>query len=116
MLLYRHYDLQPFNTLALPARANRLVEFDDPEQLPALQKLWRKQPNRRCWVLGGGSNVVMADHVDALIIQVKNKGVHLMSQQAVVRLRESGPNTGYGGCGTSAKHRCLWGRARPFCL
>lgn len=94
MLLYRHYDLQPFNTLALPARASRVVEFDDPEQLPALQKLWRKQPNRKRWILGGGSNVVMAEQVDALVIQVQNKGIHLMNQQAgeVIVRAQAGEN------------------------
>lgn len=82
MLLYRDYDLRSFNTLALPARAKKVVEFDDVNQLPALQALVRIQPNKRRWVLGGGSNMVMADCIDALIIKAKNTGVRLIKQRA----------------------------------
>lgn len=82
MLLYRDYDLSLFNTLALPARGARVVVFDDPNQLPALQTLVRKQPHKRRWILGGGSNVVMAENIDALVIKAQNKGIRLIKQRA----------------------------------
>lgn len=82
MLLYRDYDLRPFNTLALPARGKTVVVFDDPNQLPALQTLVRKQPYKRRWIIGGGSNVVLAETIDALVIKARNKGIRIIKQQA----------------------------------
>lgn len=82
MLLYRDYDLRLFNTLALPARGARVVVFDDPNQLPALQALVRKQSHKRRWILGGGSNMVMVEAIDALVIKAQNKGIRLIKQRA----------------------------------
>lgn len=81
MLLYRDYNLRPFNTLALPAQAKKVVVFDNPHQLPALQSLLKSKKFKRLWVLGGGSNMVMADAIDALVVKMQSQGIRLVRQQ-----------------------------------
>lgn len=80
MLLYRDYDLSSFNTLALAARGRQVAMLTNNNQLPALQSLAKTKPRR--WVLGEGSNMVMSDYIDALIIKVQNQGIRLIKQKA----------------------------------
>lgn len=80
MLLYRDYDLSPFNTLALAARGRQVAMLTNNNQLPALQSLAKTKPRR--WVLGEGSNMVMADYIDALIIKTQTQGIRLVRQRA----------------------------------
>lgn len=71
--------LQALNTLALPAVAKQFLCFENEAQLPELQE--KIQTSSKRWVLGGGSNMVMADTVDALLIHMQNKGIRLIAQQ-----------------------------------
>lgn len=80
MLIYRNYSLQPFNTLALAAQARKVVMFDHVGQLQSLQSLLKNQGAKRLWVLGGGSNMVMADYIDALVIKVQTQGIRLIKK------------------------------------
>ena len=76
---FSNYQLAPFNTLALPAIAKQLVLFEDIAQLNELQQLAITTPQR--WVLGGGSNIVLAMDIQALVIKMQNKGVRLLDQR-----------------------------------
>ncbi len=78
MHVHSDYCLDLNNTLGLSAKAHQLVCLDHEHQLPDLQELVRRQPN--CWVLGGGSNVVLAPKVKALVIKVQTTGVQLLSE------------------------------------
>lgn len=80
MLLYRDYDLRTSNTLALPARGRQVAIFTDGNQLSALQSLAKTKGRR--WILGDGSNMVMADYIDALVIKVHNQGTRLVKQRS----------------------------------
>lgn len=75
----RNVDLSSFNTLGLGSRARDLVVYDNVTQLPALQAL--VEQGERIFVLGGGSNVVLAEQVDALVIKVESKGIGLLQER-----------------------------------
>lgn len=94
MLIYRDYSLQLFNTLALPAQARKVVMFDHIGQLQSIQSLLKNQRVKRLWVLGGGSNMVMADYIDALVVKVQNQGVRVVKKNtdSVIIEAQAGEN------------------------
>lgn len=58
-------NLSPFNTLALPCQASRYLRITALEQLAAA----RAQPGPR-FILGGGSNVVLPESLDRLVVHM----------------------------------------------
>lgn len=72
------YDLTSLNTLALAAKAAAFVQLESAKEAEQLQKLVLHYPRR--WVLGGGSNMVMASQVNALVIAMRNKGIRLLAE------------------------------------
>lgn len=78
MQLQQNVSLKSMNTLALSAKAKKLVVFDQLDQLPSLQELMLREPRR--WVLGGGSNLVLSEQVDALVIKMENRGIRLIAE------------------------------------
>ncbi|QBC42919.1 UDP-N-acetylmuramate dehydrogenase [Iodobacter fluviatilis] len=74
-----NFSLQHANTLGLPAIARHFLRLTDTQQLaelcldPVLSVLpWR--------ILGGGSNLVLADEINALVIAVELKGRRLLKE------------------------------------
>jgi UDP-N-acetylmuramate dehydrogenase len=65
-------DLGPFNTLGLASRA-LCVSYDTPAQLPEITEL--AAAGRRLFVLGGGSNVVLAPRISSVVVRTATKGV-----------------------------------------
>lgn len=78
MLHTSEQDLTAFNTLGLQARARALVRFHSQEHLPAISTLAGGFPT--VFVLGGGSNVVLAPQLDCLVIKVETRGVRLLEE------------------------------------
>ena len=66
----RNVDLSSFNTLGLRSCARDLLVYDNVTQLPGLQAL--TDQGERIFVLGGGSNVVLAEQVDAVVLKVES--------------------------------------------
>lgn len=79
MLHTSEQDLTAFNTLGLRARAQTLVRFHSQEQLPAISTL--AGDHSSVFVLGGGSNVVLAPQLDCLVIKVETRGVRLLEER-----------------------------------
>lgn len=78
-LIETYVDLQPFNTLGLPARASYFVRIAQPDALKAL----RANPELASlpWrVLGGGSNLWLDGDLDALVIKVEIAGRRLVRE------------------------------------
>lgn len=75
-----HFNLKPFNTLGLAASAMALISYHDRHQLSELKKLCASYDSH--WVLGGGSNVVLAPEVSGLTIKVDSKGIKLLQETA----------------------------------
>ena len=87
LTLSQDQDLTPFNTLGLASRAQHLLRFGDEALLPELPELVRAYP--RAMVLGGGSNVVLAQSLPGLVVKVETKGVRLLEQTSQERIVEA---------------------------
>lgn len=66
-------DLQPLNTLALPARARYFAKIETVEQLRECL-LWAQRQHVPLLVLGGGSNVILAADWPGLALHIAIKG------------------------------------------
>ncbi|NYT49303.1 UDP-N-acetylmuramate dehydrogenase [Parapusillimonas granuli] len=71
-------DLSAFNTLGLSSRARRYVRYTDRGRLDEVSELARE--HGPVFVLGGGSNVVLAPQVAGLVVKVATSGVRLLDQ------------------------------------
>ncbi|MDS4025450.1 MAG: UDP-N-acetylmuramate dehydrogenase [Candidatus Contendobacter sp.] len=80
-LLIRDAALQSFNTFGLPAHAAWFAAIETPTQLASLiaEPEWR---HRRRFVLGGGSNLVLAGDFDGLVLHVRLFGRELTAETA----------------------------------
>ena len=78
-LIFTDQDLQTRNTLGLPVRASVAV-LDDESRLPALCAA--QADAAPLFVLGGGSNLVMAARPRHRIVQVALKGIRLWDETA----------------------------------
>jgi UDP-N-acetylmuramate dehydrogenase len=86
MLLQRDVPLAPLTTLGLGGRAARMaIVGDEADLLEALREA--KGQGERVLVLGGGSNVVIADEgFPGLVIRVASRGVEVLRLEGKVRL------------------------------
>jgi UDP-N-acetylmuramate dehydrogenase len=71
-------DLSAHTTLALPGRAALYAEISSSEQLAALPR----SLGQRCFVLGGGSNLVLGGDFDGLILHMAIPGRTLVGEDA----------------------------------
>lgn len=78
MLSVSTQDLTSFNTLQLRSETRALVRYSAPAQLDDLSRLAARY--RHVFVLGGGSNVVLAEHLGCLVIKVESRGVRVFEQ------------------------------------
>ena len=77
----RDVALDRLNTFALPARAAWFADIAEPAQLAALTRApgWRELP---CFVLGGGSNLLLTGDFDGLVLHVCIPGRELIAEEA----------------------------------
>lgn len=85
----RHVDLTALNTLGLPARADALVEIGSDADVRWLLG-HDTLGTRRKWVLGGGSNIVLAGDFDGCLLQVKVAGKRVLEETQEHVLLEAG--------------------------
>lgn len=76
-----NFELRTLNTLALPAKAKAFVRFSSQIELLGLLKK-AKAEHTQVYVLGEGSNILLADDVDGLVIQSAMNSVQLIDQNA----------------------------------
>lgn len=81
------HDLTDFNTLALGSIAPALVRYRTSDQLPDITA--QAACNPQVFILGGGSNVVLAPTLESMVIKVESVGIHLVSESAEHRLVEA---------------------------
>lgn len=81
------HDLTTFNTLALTTVAPCLLRYRATSQLPDLMEQIARC--ERVFVLGGGSNVVLAPTLSCTVIKVESKGVRLLSESSSYRIIEA---------------------------
>lgn len=79
------HDLTRLNTLALGSVAPELVRYHTPDQLPEITQLAAR---KQAFVLGGGSNVVLAPTLSCLVIKVESTGIRVVSESPEHRVLE----------------------------
>lgn len=72
--LTQHVDMNAFNTLRLPCDAQYFVPVYQVDQLRAALS-WARREGVEVHVLGQGSNVVLAPHIEGLVIRIAIPGV-----------------------------------------
>lgn len=70
--------LDRHNTLGLVCRAKRVLTLTALSQLPHITALFREHQD--LFVLGGGSNVVLPEKLDRVVVQVALKGIALVEE------------------------------------
>lgn len=74
MKIHHNIDLKELNTFGLPAVAKNFIELADARDLPELCKRPEFQRETVLW-LGGGSNILLMQDYDGLVVKMANKGI-----------------------------------------
>jgi UDP-N-acetylmuramate dehydrogenase len=79
MAIQENISLRPYNTFGFDVRARYFVSVTSVGQLQRLLRdpRWEKVPK---WVLGGGSNVLFTQNIDALVIQMAIRGIEVVRE------------------------------------
>lgn len=88
MLVKRKQPLQALNTLALQAQATALARIGDEAALGAALQ-WARAEGLPVMPLGEGSNIVLAADLEALVLKMETRGIHLLeesSERVVLRV------------------------------
>lgn len=79
--IQREFDLAVHTTLALPGRAAYFANITELAQLTEIASL-QERISKRCFVLGGGSNLVLTGDFDGLVMHVALPGRQLVGEDA----------------------------------
>ena len=77
--IQQHISLQPFNTLAIDVHAEHFCEVVEPEQVVQALQLADKN-HWHVLVLGGGSNIVLTEDFQGLVIKTALQGIAVEQQ------------------------------------
>ncbi|MCF0059463.1 UDP-N-acetylmuramate dehydrogenase [Dyadobacter sp. CY356] len=77
--MQENVSLRNYNTFGLESRAQFFEEVQSTAALTEIIKnpLWKETPK---FILGGGSNILFTQHVDALVIKIAIKGIELIKE------------------------------------
>lgn len=75
-MIQQHINLRTLNTLALPSQASRYFALEHVSQVSTLLQAIAQHP--RYWVLGGGSNVLLAPQLSGLLIHNRLPGLSVL--------------------------------------
>lgn len=79
MIIHEHFSLKEYNTFGIDAKARYFVEIDS---VVSLQQILGNSDYPRKILLGGGSNMLLTDDIDALVIYVNLKGIQVVSESS----------------------------------
>ncbi|GAB2764974.1 UDP-N-acetylmuramate dehydrogenase [Rhabdobacter roseus] len=79
MTIQENVSLRPFNTFGFEAKARYFVEVQTPDELRnlLLDPRWKEVPKQ---ILGGGSNVLLTQDVEALVIRIGIRGLEIIRE------------------------------------
>jgi UDP-N-acetylmuramate dehydrogenase len=81
MHIQQQVQLKPFNTLALNAVASHYVKIHTSEDL--IQALaYAEQAQLNILILSGGSNMLLPEHIHALVLHMDIQGIELLAEDA----------------------------------
>ncbi len=84
-LVQTDVDMTPYNTLAVAAKAAYFCEVDSEAALTGILNWWKEQQKQRdkplpIMPLGGGSNIILADDFQGLVIRILISGRDLIDE------------------------------------
>ena len=79
MIVHEHFSLKNYNTFGIDATARFFVEVTSTEEL---QDILGNHDYDRKIIIGGGSNMLLSDYIEALFIHVDLKGKKIVSESA----------------------------------
>ncbi|TLP81004.1 UDP-N-acetylmuramate dehydrogenase [Maribacter sp. ACAM166] len=77
MIIHEHFSLKNYNTFGIDAKAQYFVEVNSVE---ALREILGNNDYLRKIIIGGGSNMLLTNDIDALFIHVNLKGKWLINE------------------------------------
>lgn len=78
MQIQKNISLKPYNTFGLDARAHHFVKVEHVEDLQSVLLL---EGYPRKFFLGGGSNMLLTNDLEALVIQIGFKGIEIIEKK-----------------------------------
>lgn len=79
MNIQENISLQPFNTFGLDKKARFFTSVNSREQLiEAL--IWSRNRGLEVFILGGGSNILLTQDVNSLVIKIEISGIEVMKE------------------------------------
>lgn len=72
--------LKNYNTFGIDAMASSVLRISSLDQLPELHAQFTAEPERNFVFLGGGSNVILPDHINALVLHIDLKGKQVVAR------------------------------------
>ncbi|GEP50486.1 UDP-N-acetylenolpyruvoylglucosamine reductase [Flavobacterium noncentrifugens] len=77
MEIKNHFSLKKYNTFGIEANARKFVAV---HSIAELKTVLEQNPNEKKFILGGGSNMLLTQDIDALVIHVDLKGIRIVKE------------------------------------
>ncbi len=77
MRVEEHKSLKNYNTFGIDCTARYFVSV---QTLEELKKALSEKPSKELFVLGGGSNMLLPDYLDAFVLHINLKGIKILKQ------------------------------------
>jgi len=77
MEIQNHFPLKKYNTFGIAANARKFVAV---HSIAELKTVLEQNPNEKKFILGGGSNMLLTQDIDALVIHVDLKGIRIVKE------------------------------------
>ncbi|MHC5354610.1 UDP-N-acetylmuramate dehydrogenase [Myroides sp. LJL115] len=75
--MQKNISLQPYNTFAIQALAKDFILINTQEELI---KALKENNNRELFILGGGSNMLLTQNIEKLVLKINTKGIAIVQQ------------------------------------
>ncbi|MHC5310828.1 UDP-N-acetylmuramate dehydrogenase [Myroides sp. LJL116] len=75
--MQKNISLQPYNTFAIQALAKDFILINTQEELI---KALKENNNRDLFILGGGSNMLLTQDIEKLVLKINTKGIAIVQQ------------------------------------
>ena len=77
MNIIKQQSLKKYNTFGIEAFATEFCEVNSPAELAVVLK---ENQQKKLFILGGGSNMLLTQNIDALVLHINNKGIEVIEE------------------------------------
>lgn len=77
MKVYSNVSLKPYNTFGIDVLAKKLVIIDSIDALKTALDTYKDEPKL---ILGGGSNLLLTQNIEAVVLQINLKGISIIRE------------------------------------